>query len=81
MDKQRADFADDVKVLVRDARRRAALQVTSAGPFLLANLAPGHHGVDATFAGNALHEKVLVKSGQPANAVFVWPAGTGESRS
>ena len=80
-DKQKADFAADVKVMVRDAKGHAALQATAGGPFLLVRLVPGHYAVDATLAGKTLHEKVLVKHGQPAKAVFVWPAGTGESRS
>lgn len=80
-DRQRADFAADVKVIVRDAKGHAALQTTADGPFLLARLAPGHYSVDATLAGKTLHESVLVKHGQPVKAVFVWPSGTGESRS
>ena len=80
-DRQRADFAADVKVIVRDAKGHAALQTTADGPFLLAKLAPGHYAVDATLAGKTLHENVLVKHGQPAKAVFVWPTGAGESRS
>ena len=80
-DRQRADFAADVKVIVRDAGGRAALHVTSKGPFLLARLAPGRYAVDATLADKTLHENILVQHGHPARAVFVWPAGTNESRS
>ena len=80
-DRQRADFAADVKVVVRDAKGHAELQATADGPFLLAKLTPGHYAVDATLAGKTLHEKVLVKQGHPAKAVFVWPTGAGESRS
>ena len=80
-DKQRADFAADVKVLVRDDKGHAALDVVSDGPLLLAKLAPGHYGVYATFAGKTLHRNVVVKSRQPVKAVFDWPAGSGESRS
>ena len=80
-DKQRADFAADVKVLVRDAKGHQALEANASGPFLLARLAPGHYSVEASFAGKTLHEKVLVKAGHPAKALFLWPAGTGESRS
>jgi hypothetical protein len=78
-DKQRAVFAADVTVAVRDARGHTALTATSDGPFLLARLEPGSYAVDATFGGKTLHEKVVVKRGQPARAVFVWPAGTDEA--
>jgi hypothetical protein len=80
-DKQRADFAADVKVLVRDAKGHTMLDLTAAGPLLLAKLPAGHYRIDATFAGKTLHEKAIVKPGRPAKAVFLWPAGTGESTS
>jgi hypothetical protein len=78
-DKRRADFAADVKVLVRDAKGHTALDATAGGPFLLAKLAPGHYSVEASLAGKTLHEKVLVKAGHPVKAAFLWPARTGES--
>ena len=66
---------------MRDAKGHAALQANAGGPFLLAKLAPGHYAVEATFAGKTLHEKVDIKQGHPAKALFVWPAGTGETHS
>lgn len=75
-DGPRADFVADVKVHVRDAEGRTALDAVARGPFLLARLAPGSYRVDATFAGETLHEKVLVTAAHSAKAVFVWPSGT-----
>ena len=80
-DKKRADFAADVKVLVRDAKGHTALDLTAAAPFLLAKLAPGHYSIEASLAGKTLHERAIVKPGHPAKALFLWPAGTGESKS
>lgn len=80
-DKGHADFAADVQVLVRDDKGRAALNTTSDGPFLLAKLAPGRYTVEATLVGKTLHQNILLKAGQPAKAVFVWPAGTDEADS
>mgnify|MGYP001548248900 CR=1 FL=1 len=80
-DKKHSDFAANVNVIVRDAKGKTALQTESTGPFLLARLAPGRYAVDATFAGKTLHESVTVAHGAPAKAVFVWPAGTDETRS
>lgn len=80
-DKKRAEFAAAVNVVVHDAKGHTALQTTSDGPFLLAKLPPGHYAVDATLADKTLHEKVQVTRGKPAKAVFIWPSGTGESRS
>jgi hypothetical protein len=80
-EKRRDEFAAGVRTIVRDAKGHAVLQTDSEGPFLLAGLEPGQYAIDATLAGKTLHEKVDVKRGQPAKAVFVWPAGTNEGRS
>ncbi len=80
-DRMKADFVADVNVMVSDAKGHTALKAIANGPFLLARLQPGRYTVDATFAGKTLHEKELVKAGQPAKRSFEWPDGTGESRS
>lgn len=77
--KPRADFAADVRVHVRDAKGHTTLDARSDGPFLLAKLPPGRYRVDASLDGKTLHEKVQVKAGHPAKALFLWPAGTDES--
>lgn len=79
--KHHAQFAADVKVVVRDAKGQTALQSTAQGPFMLARLAPGHYAIDATLSGKTLHEKVNVRHGHPAKAVFLWPAGTDDTHS
>ena len=71
-DRQRADFAADVKVRIRDARGNEVLQATSEGPFLLARLAPGSYAVEATLAGQAQHRQVNVKAGQSSRQMFLW---------
>ncbi len=80
-DKTRADFVSGVTVEVRDAARHVNFKVKSDGPFVLAKLQPGRYVVDASLDGKTLHKKVVVASGQPAKAVFVWPTGTGEVHS
>lgn len=79
--RHRDEFAANVKVIVRDAKGHEVLQTDSVGPFLLARLAPGNYTVNAALAGRTLHKSVLVKSGQAARTVFVWPSGTGETHS
>jgi hypothetical protein len=74
----RADFAADVKTAIRSTDGRSVIQLDSAGPIVLAKLSPGRYTVDATLAGKTLHERVNVKPGQHAKAVFVWPEGTDE---
>ena len=80
-DQQHADFAADVKVLVRDIKGHTLLQTTANGPFLLARLAPGRYTVEATLAGKTLHQSVAIKAGQPAKTVMVWAAGTDGTSS
>lgn len=78
-DKQRADFAADVKVRVLDARGNEVLQATSEGPFLLARLAPGSYAVEATLAGQTQRRKVDVRAGKPSREVFLWGAGADKA--
>lgn len=80
-DKKRESFAADVAVAVRNASGGTALSATSDGPFLLARLKPGTYSVDATYAGKTLHERVVVKHGLSAKAVFVWPMAGAEKHS
>ncbi|WP_296447428.1 hypothetical protein [Rhodoferax sp. UBA5149] len=79
-DKPRAYFAANVKVVIRDAATNVTLQVKSDGPFLLVRVAPGKYTAEATLTGKTLHQTLIVGSGHPTKVVFVWPAGTGESR-
>jgi len=79
-DRQRADFAADVKVRIRDARGDEVLQATSEGPFLLARLAPGSYAVEATLAGQTLSRKVNVKAGQSSREMFLWGADADKTR-
>ena len=79
-DRQRADFAADVKVRIRDARGHEVLQATSEGPFLLARLAPGSYAVEATLAGQTLNRKVNVKAGQSSREMFLWGADADKTR-
>lgn len=74
-----AEYAANVNVKLTDAKGRTTLDTQSEGPFLLAQLAPGAYRIEATLDGKTLHEQVVVKPGQPAKAVLVWPAGTDKS--
>jgi hypothetical protein len=80
-DKQRADFAADVNVVVSDTKNQPELQVKSGGPFLLAKVKPGNYLVAATLAGATLHKQVVVTTGKPTKVEFIWPTGTGKAHS
>lgn len=74
-----AEYAANVAVQVRDTHGQTALDTRAQGPFLLAKLAPGAYNVEATLDGKTMHQQVVVKTGQPAKAVMVWPAGTDKT--
>ena len=71
-----SDFVADVHVVVRDAKGKAVLKTDSAGPFLLARLAPGHYTVHASLGGKLLEQAIDVKSTPSHRALMLWPAGT-----
>lgn len=80
-DKNRADFAADVNVLVSGIKDHSQLQVKSGGPFLLTKVKPGNYLVAATLAGKTLHKQVEIVAGKPTKVEFLWPTGTGETHS
>ncbi len=76
-DGNKADFAADVRVTVRDSRGMALLdRVPSDGPFMVARLQPGDYQVEARLGGETLKQAVHVPAGGPAKTVFMFPAGT-----
>jgi opacity protein-like surface antigen len=74
-----ADYVAGVDVVVRDASGRTALQATTDGPFMMAQLPPGRYTIEASLDGNTKRESVTIKGGAPAHATFVWPAGADDS--
>ncbi|RZI97010.1 MAG: hypothetical protein EOP78_02495 [Variovorax sp.] len=50
------------------------LDVTSAGPLMLARLEPGSYEVDVTLGDLTLTQPLTVLLDKPAHAVFLWPS-------
>lgn len=67
-------YLANVRVVVRDREGVTVLDTVSDGPFLLADLEPGRYTVAASFGGRTMHDTLMLKSGQNARRVFVWPA-------
>ena len=78
---QRAQFASDVQVTVRDAAGRTVVQTTSNGPFLLLRVAPGRYTVEATLQGVAKRRQVSVRKGASTKVMLAWPAAAGDAKS
>jgi len=77
-DHQKADFAANVRVSVRDLASGATVLdgVQASGPFMLARLEPGRYEVDATLGGRTLQRTVTLNGTGPVHELFLWPAGT-----
>ena len=82
-DHQKADFAADVRVTVRNAETGAVVldRVDAHGPFMVARLGTGRYQVDATLAGQTLQQEITVNGTGPAKALFLFPAGTDMASS
>lgn len=80
-EKPRPHFTADVKVIVRDRKGNTVLETTADGPFLLAKLPAGRYAVAATLADKTLNRQVLIKKGQPAKVLFMWPPSVEKSQS
>ncbi len=75
---QRAEYVANVQVEVSDLKGHTAIDTTSQGPFMLANVQPGSYKVAATLDGKTLRQVVAVTQGKAAKATFLWPEHAGE---
>lgn len=68
-------FVAAVPVVIRDAGGKVILEVTSEGPYLLADLPPGRYQVTAIYRGEEKRAQAEVAAGKPARLTFVWHSG------
>ena len=72
-DGARSDYLADVEVLVRDSRGHEVLGTRAQGPFLMAKLNPGRYTVEAARGDHVIERQVVVRAGQPARVLMLWP--------
>ena len=77
---QRAQFASDVQVTLRDAAGRSVVQTTTAGPFLLLRVPPGNYAVEAVLQGVTQRRRATVRQGASTKAMLSWPAAAGDPK-
>lgn len=65
-------YVADVSVVVKDDTGKVVMQVPSAGPYLLARLAPGKYQIEATYMGQTQTQEVQLAEAQPSRQVFTW---------
>lgn len=68
------EYIADVNVNILDIRGREVMTALANGPYLLAKLPPGRYTVNATHKGMMLKKMVVIQSGKPVQAVFLWRA-------
>ena len=70
---ERGAFLASVPVKIMDAAGNTVLEVTTDGPYLLANLAPGRYDVVGTLDGVERKTSVTLKSGANQQRNLTWP--------
>lgn len=65
-------YLADVRVNIADARGRTLLDVSADGPWLLAELPRGDYRIVATFAGNAVRQRVSIGTKKLKTVHFRW---------
>lgn len=71
--KEQEEFISDVKVQIQDTQKNTVLDITTEGPFLLANLPKGKYVITAEFNGISKQQKVNVGAKKHQKIVFWWP--------
>jgi hypothetical protein len=69
---QKEEFLADVAVQIQDEQQKVVLDVTTDGPFLLANLPVGNYLVIAWYNGEAKQQKINVDVNKHQKVVFSW---------
>jgi hypothetical protein len=66
------NYVAAVETLVADEKGRIVLRVTSDGPFVWAQLAPGSYAVAATYRGHTQSRRIAVPAQGAAAQAFYW---------
>jgi len=72
---QPEEFLANVKVQIQDDQQNAVLDITTDGPFLLANLLDGDYLIIAEYNGEVKKKKVNVDFNKHQKIMFNWPIG------
>lgn len=68
--KEQEQFISDVKVKIQDAQNNSVLDITTEGPFLLANLPNGKYVITAEFNNLIKRQQVSVNAKKHQKVVF-----------
>lgn len=65
-------YLADVRVTIADSKGKTLLDVTSEGPWFLAELPRGDYQIVASFAGNAVRQRVSIGTEKLRTVQFRW---------
>lgn len=67
------EFLANVKLKIQDMQTRTMLDITTDGPFLLANLPAGKYLIIADYNNDVKQQRVVVNTKKHQKVVFWWP--------
>lgn len=66
-------YLSSVPVTIRDASGKTVLEVTTSGPYLLADLPAGRYDISAQYAGEEKKTSATLVAGKPQRLSLLWP--------
>ena len=71
-------YLSSVPVTIRDASGKTVLDVTTSGPYLLADLPAGRYDISAQYAGEQKKTTATVVAGKPQRLSLLWPKANAQ---
>ena len=74
-------YLSSVPVTIRDAAGNTVLEVTTAGPYLLAELPSGRYEISARYAGEEKKTSASITAGKPQRLSLLWPRANAQPQA
>lgn len=74
-------YLSSVPVTIRDASGKTVLEVTSSGPYLLADLPAGRYEISARYAGQEKKTSASISAGKPQRLSLLWPQANAQPQA
>lgn len=71
-------YLSSVPVTIRDASGKTVLEVTTSGPYLLADLPAGRYEISARYAGEEKKTSASITAGKPQRLSLLWPKANAQ---
>jgi hypothetical protein len=74
-------YLSSVPVTIRDASGKTVLEVTTSGPYLLADLPAGRYEISARYAGEEKKTSASITAGKPQRLSLLWPKANAQPQA